>query len=118
MNIIINENTFKCRLCATPKTIREGMQNKTFDMHFNGMFFMLPNNGDQSFWMYDCITPLDIIFIDGDTITSIHSDCPPCHDETSCESYAGVGDQVLEVAGGTCDSLNIKVGDIVKTSLY
>lgn len=118
MNIIINENTFKCRVCISQLSIREGMQKKKFDMNFNGMFFILPNNGDQSFWMYDCIIPLDIIFIDGHTITSIHSDCPPCDDEMSCEYYKGVGNRVLEVDGGTCDSLGIKVGDIVKSSLY
>jgi len=118
MNIIINENTFKCKVCVTPSSILEGMKNKTFDMNFNGMFFMLPNNGDQSFWMYDCITPLDIIFIDENTITSIHSGCSPCDDEMSCEYYKGVGNRVLEVDGGTCDSLGIKVGDIVKSSLY
>ena len=56
--------------------------------------------------------------IDGDTITKIHQDCLPCDIETSCEEFRGFGNHILEVKGGTCQSLNIKEGDIIRTTLY
>lgn len=87
-------------------------------MNFNGMFFIMPNKSQQSFWMYECLTPLDILMIDGDTITKIHHDCLPCDIETSCEEFRGFGNHILEVQGGTCQSLNIKEGDIIRTTLY
>jgi uncharacterized membrane protein (UPF0127 family) len=118
MNIFINDNVFKCKVCVTPQSIIEGMQNKTFNMNFNGMFFMMPNKMDQSFWMYECIVPLDIIFIESDTITKIHHNCQPCDDELNCDNYTGFGDRILEVDGGTCHQLNIKEGDTIKTSIY
>ena len=46
--------------------------------------------------MYDCIIPLDIIMVDGDTIDTIHENCPICDNEMECNSYTGYGDKVLE----------------------
>jgi uncharacterized membrane protein (UPF0127 family) len=60
--------------------------------------------------MKNCIIPLDIIFIDNDTITEIHSNCPPCKTK-DCENYCGEGDMILELQGGTCKDLGIKIGD-------
>ena len=117
MNISIKENTFKCRVCATPLSIQDGMKNKTFNMSFNGMFFILPNKGKQKFWMYECITSLDILFIDGDTITEVHNDCLPCDVIEACENYGGYGDHALELPGGTCQSLGIVSGDKIKIGL-
>lgn len=118
MNIFINDSQFKCKVCVTPTSIQEGMKRKTFNMNFNGMFFIMPNRSEQSFWMYECITELDILFIDGDTITGIHNNCLPCEEESACEQYNGFGDHVLEVAGDTCRQLKIKVGDKIKMSMY
>ena len=41
MNIFINDNMFKCKVCVTPNSITDGMKNKTFNMNFNGMFFIM-----------------------------------------------------------------------------
>ena len=118
MNIFIKDNMFKCKVCITPQSIQDGMKNKTFNFNFNAMFFIMPNRNQQSFWTYECITMLDIIFIDNDTITEIHSMCNPCDDENGCIHYEGFGDKVLEVEGGTCQNLNIKKGDKVTTQMY
>ena len=118
MNIFINDNQFRCKVCVTPQSVQEGMKHKTFNMNFNGMFFIMPSNGKQSFWMYECVDMLDIIFIDNDTITKVHHKCLPCDDEYACEQYGGLGNKVLEVAGGTCQKLDIKKGDKIKMSMY
>jgi len=112
----INDNTFKVKLAITPHQIQNGMMGKNFNEEYNGLYFLLPNKGEQSFWMKDCLIPLDIIMIDGDIITTIHNNCEPC-DELDCKSYTGYGDKVLEVAGGTCEKLSIKKGDSVSFSL-
>jgi len=118
MNLFINDHMFKCKVCVTPNSIQDGMKNKTFNMNFNGMLFIMPSRTQQNFWMYECITPLDIVMIDGDTITKIHHDCLPCDVETSCEEFTGFGDRVLELEGGTCERLNIKEGNLIRTTLY
>ena len=117
MNVIINENNFKVKLCMTESSIREGMSRKKFNNDFNGMLFLMGESKRQSFWMYQCIIPLDIIFINGNEITSIFHNCPPCKVKSLCNNYEGLADKVLEVRGGTCESDNIKEGDIVNYSM-
>jgi len=117
MNVTIGDNSFKVKLCTTQKSISEGMMGKNFNETFNGMLFMMPERTEQSFWMYNCIIPLDIVMIDNGMITKIHHDCRPCDDDVSCESYKGLCSEVLEIAGGSCEKLGIKKGDQVSFNL-
>lgn len=118
MNVTIGDNIFKVKLCTTKKSISNGMMGKNFNESFNGMLFIMPEKEEQSFWMKDCIIPLDIIMIDGNTITEIHHNCQPCSDEINCKSYKGYGDVVLEVDGGTCKNKDIKKGELVSFNLF
>ncbi len=63
MNVFVNDNMFKVKVCVTPDTIQKGMMGQRFNSDFNGMLFMMGNNEEQSFWMKNCIIPLDIVFI-------------------------------------------------------
>jgi uncharacterized membrane protein (UPF0127 family) len=109
MELIINKNKFKVKTVISSKDTSRGMMNKQFDDTFNGMLFIM-SEGEHCFWMKNCIIPLDIIFIDNDTITEIHSNCPPCKTK-DCEKYCCEGDIILELQGGTCKDLGIKIGD-------
>ena len=111
MKLGINGNKFKVKIQTSPEEIQEGMMFKKFDKTFNGMLFVMKNQ-EHSFWMKDCLIPLDIIFIDNDVITKIHNNCLPCK-SNSCKSYIGEGNFILEVSGGTCKKLGIKKGDVV-----
>jgi uncharacterized membrane protein (UPF0127 family) len=111
MRVVINDKIFKVKVRNSPREIERGMMYKTFDSSFNGMLFVM-NSKEHSFWMKNCIIPLDIIFINGDKITKIHHNCPPCEDEP-CKAYNGRGNYALELKGGTCKNLGIKTGDIV-----
>ena len=112
MIISINSSKFKVKIAATKEAIQDGMMKKRFNKDFNGMLFLM-GYGDHSFWMKDCIVPLDIIFIDGNEITKIHSNCEPCQ-EKNCPRFEGYGDMVLELRGGTCERLGIYEGDALK----
>jgi len=115
MNLTINKNKFKVKTVMSSKDTSEGMMNKKFDNTFNGMLFIM-SEGQHCFWMKNCITNLDIIFIEDDVITKIHHNCQPCYDVNGCENYDGFGDMVLEVAGDTCRDLGINEGDEVSFS--
>ncbi len=116
MNVFVNDNMFKVRVCVSPETIQKGMMGQKFNSDFNGMLFMMGNNGEQSFWMKNCIIPLDIVFINDDmTIQHIQKHCPPCS-SNDCEHYSGNGKYVLELLGGTCDECGIENGQKIKIS--
>lgn len=109
MKIRINNNNFNVKLQTSVEGRTEGMMGKRFN-NFDGMLFIMDKNEEQSFWMKNCIIPLDIIFIINDKITKIHENCPPCY-SNDCPTYSGQGNIVLELPAGSCSLHNIKVGD-------
>ena len=114
MELVINNNLFNVKTVMTRKDIERGMMGKKFNKDFNGMLFLMDDK-EHSFWMKDCITSLDIIFIKDNVISNIHHNCPPCKTK-DCDNYCGYGDTILEVDGNTCKKLGIKIGDTIKTS--
>ena len=72
--------------------------------------FYLRKVSERSFWMKDCLIPLDIIFIIDNKVTKVHRDCPPCN-ENKCKSYYGIANKVLEVPVGEYE---LSEGDILK----
>lgn len=112
MKVIINDNVFNVKLARTEEEKSEGMMNKKFNSKFTGMLFLM-GKGKHCFWMKNCITHLDIIFIKNGKISMIHHNCPPCKEknEQDCERYCGSGGLVLELKGNTCNLLDISEGD-------
>jgi uncharacterized membrane protein (UPF0127 family) len=111
MIISINKNKFKVKVMILPRDTQKGMMGRKFDSTFNGMLFLMDGD-EQCFWMKNCVIPLDIVMIDGNTITEIHHSCPPCTAD-ECDNYCGEGDVVLELPSGTCKKLGFQIGDEV-----
>ena len=111
MRLKIKNNIFKIKTVFSKRDTQNGMMGRKFDSTFNGMLFLM-DDGQHCFWMKNCITSLDIIFISNNKITEIHHNCQPCETK-DCNNYCGEGDMVLEVAGGTCKKLNITIGDVI-----
>ena len=110
----INNHIFKTKVVTSPKNIKNGMMGRNFDNNFDSMLFVM-NGPYHSFWMKNCIIPLDVIFIHNKTITGIHHNCPPCFDiNENCTRYSGVGELVIEVKSGTCKKLGLMPGQTVK----
>lgn len=111
MELVINNNLFNVKCVFLPKDVQNGMMGKKFDDSFDGMLFLMDDEA-HSFWMKNCITNLDIIFIGNGIINKIYHNCPPCK-TPECQHYEGFGDLVLELLGNTCKTYNIKDGDSV-----
>ena len=118
IKININEHIFKTKVLTEYNEIMLGMMGKKFTKKFDALLFVM-NTPKQSFWMKNCIIPLDIIFIKDNIITKIHHNCPPCKSkkDNGCKSYKGIGNLVLEIPGGTCEKLKIMEGDIILFNL-
>ncbi|QBX37683.1 DUF192 domain-containing protein [Brevundimonas sp. S30B] len=77
-----------------------------------GMLFQFPQASEQSFWMRNTPSPLDIIYIDPrGRIVSIAKHATPMSD-TPIPSY-GAANGVLEVRAGRADEIGAKPGDVV-----
>ena len=120
----IGAHRFRAKTVRTPRAIARGMMGKTFeDIGADAMVFVMGGAGsskEHSFYMKNCIVPLDVLFTDRSTITKIHRNCPPCaEDEKECKTYPGRGNTIIEMLGGTCARMGIREGDaVVFTSTY
>ena len=108
MELSIGKKILPIEVMNTPTQKTLGMMGrKNID---GGMLFTFPDIQEQSFWMKNCLIPLDILMMVDNKVTQIHPNCPPCNTST-CKHYKGVGNKVLELKGGECEKLNIKKGD-------
>ncbi len=70
--------------------------------------------GHHSFWMKNCLIPLDIVFVLNNRISRIHNNCEPAGNRINVPKYTGIGDHVIEFPAGSAN--NFKVGD--RVSMY
>lgn len=78
-----------------------------------GMLFLFNQSARWSFWMFNTLIPLDIIWLNEDReIIFINPDTPPCPGQP-CPVYGpnSVSRSVLELAAGEAARRNLQVGD-------
>jgi uncharacterized membrane protein (UPF0127 family) len=105
----INNISFKTKVLRFTNEIKKGMMGRKFTNEFFGLLFVM-ETPKSSFWMKNCIVPLDIVFIKNGVISKIYHNCPPCKGDV-CKSYPGEGEFVIELPGGSCKDLKIKRGN-------
>jgi uncharacterized membrane protein (UPF0127 family) len=104
----INNQTFPAEYLSLPEEIEKGMMGRD---SLEGCMVFKMNHGHHSFWMKNCLIPLDIVFVIKNTISRIHPNCPPASGRLNPPKYTGIGDHVIEFPAGT--SSKWKVGDRV-----
>jgi hypothetical protein len=92
----------------TPNKRNQGMMGRK-NLR-GGMIFIFPHVQELSFWMKNCLIPLDIIFVNDTTITAISRNALPCN-SFYCPPYRGIGNKVIEVKSGVSNKLGLNVGD-------
>ena len=109
--VLVNDKQFPAEYLSTPEEIQRGMMGRD---SLDGCMVFKMGTGHHSFWMKDCIIPLDIVFVNKSRISRIHHDCQPAGRSINPPRYTGIGDHVIEFPSGTCSKW--KVGD--RVSLY
>jgi hypothetical protein len=106
--------TVDAELATTPEARTHGLMERASLPADHGMLFIFEVARPLSFWMFNTLIPLDIIFADaGRRITSISVSAPPCRPPLRCPTYSSHGPAqfVLEVNAGTVAKAGIDVGD-------
>jgi uncharacterized membrane protein (UPF0127 family) len=107
-------------LATTLETRTRGLMERPSMPADQGMLFLFEVAQPLSFWMFNTLIPLDIIFADAERrITSIYASVPPCRPPLRCSTYTSHGPAqfVLEVNGGTVAKAGIGVGDELRWKL-
>jgi len=111
MSVIINGKQFNAEYLE-PKQFGKGMMGRN---KLDGCMVFKMGKGHHSFWMKNCLIPLDIVFVLNNRISRIHQNCPiPEPHAMNPPHYTGLGDHVIEFPAGTAS--NWKVGD--KVTMY
>jgi uncharacterized protein len=107
-------------LATTPETRTHGLMERSSLPTDQGMLFIFEVAQPLSFWMFNTLIPLDIIFADAERrVTSISAAVPPCRPPSRCPTYSshGVAQFVLEVNAGTVAKAGIDVGDELRWTI-
>ena len=105
----INNQNFPAVYLTSPEEKLKGMMGRD---SLEGCMVFKMGKGLHSFWMKDCLIPLDIVYVMNNRISHIHPNCPvPDPHKMNPPRYSGMGDHVIEFPAGTAK--NWKIGDRV-----
>jgi len=89
-----------------------GLMNRENMEEMQGMLFIFSEEKYQSFWMFNTLFSLDMLFINSNKeIVTIQKNTTPLSEQSYPSSKPAL--YVLEVNAGFCDRHNIKLGDKV-----
>ncbi len=112
-----NVVNFKIWTADTPRREEQGLMFiRDLDEHA-GMLFAFPGNSQPTMWMKNTYIPLDLLFIDArGRINYIAAQATPL--SLTVIQSPKPSSAVLELKGGACDDLGIKIGDTVVYSIF
>ena len=135
-SVEINGEWFQLELALDNETRFKGLSGRDHIEPDGGMLFVFPRAASQKFVMRDCLTDIDIIFLDpAGRITAMHHmpTEPPRDPETEPLDSRGLNQDyedrlkkypsrfaaqfVIELAGGTLERLNLSEGDLIKLDI-
>ncbi len=110
--VILGGQAFSVELALSPEQHYQGLSDRASLCADCGMLFLFNNRSQRSFVMRKMLFPLDIIFIDGETVVDIYKNLTP-EGPVPQNSYSSSRpvDKVLELNGGRAAELGLKIGD-------
>jgi uncharacterized protein len=108
---------FSVEMALTPEQQMIGLMNRPVVPPGTGMLFDWHSPRESQMWMRNTIAPLDMLFINADgTVRSIAEDTVP-QSLAIVDSHGPVR-ATLELAAGTAQRLDIRVGDKVLQRIF
>lgn len=114
--VTVNDASFQVELAETEAEKQIGLSDTENLSENEGMLFLFDEPGFYSFWMRNMNFPIDIIFINGDRVTTVISNAlPPSETGGSLPTFQPTeeSDKVLEVNAGIAKKYNITEGSII-----
>ena len=112
--VTVRNTTFTVDVAVTAKEKEIGLGNRKSLAADHGMLFVYDHKEIYSYWMRNMHFPIDIIWIDDQTIVDIAKNVPvsdkPVGELPIYHPIAPV-DKVLELPAGTSDRFGIIIGD-------
>lgn len=112
----IDGRVFTIEIVSAPEDVRQGLSDRPSMERDHGMLFELGERAIHPFWMNRMHFPIDIIWIDGDTIVEIAENVPPPSFGEIPYTHVpkAEADRVLEVNAGLSRELLLRVGERIE----
>lgn len=110
--IVPGGRAFAVEVVQDPESRARGLQNRPALPPDQGMVFVFPAPGRHRFWMYQCLIPLDIIWMDATrTVVHVEENLPICEAEP-CPDYGPDKNAlyVLELGAGVAKGAGVRPG--------
>lgn len=110
--IRVGDRQMIVELAQDPLSRQRGLSYRESLPEDRGMLFVFGTPETQRFWMYQMHFPLDMVFINGDTVVDIAADVPePSGGIPATVTSKAKADKVLEINAGKATEWGLKVGD-------
>lgn len=114
--VLVNEQTFDVTVAKSETEKQIGLSETEVLGVNEGMLFVFDRPDFYSFWMNNMKFPIDIIFVNGNRVTTVISNAPaPTNPNESLQIYkpGSESDKVLEINAGLAKKYGIKEGTII-----
>jgi len=117
--VTVGDRTFTLELALDDAARTQGLMHRKTIAEDGGMLFVFPDARPRSFWMKNCLTDIDAIYLDGlGNVVSIARMTAPAPNtpDSQLERYPSIrpAQFVVELRGGMADKTGIKVGDRIE----
>lgn len=121
VKVKVDRSTVTAPVAASLTTQAKGLGGTPSITDEQGMLFVFEQSTLQEFWMKGVNYPIDIVWIDGETVSEVTPNVQPAEPNTADESLPRYKPQypvnrVLEVPAGWAARHNIQPGDPVRFS--
>lgn len=113
VDILIGEANISAEVAKSENAKEKGLSNRMSLEEGKGMIFIFDNLGIYPFWNKETLIPLDLLWIENDTIVYIGELPAFSGGETSVVTPNQKANFVLEANSGFIKKHNIKIGDKV-----
>lgn len=119
----IKGDLFKLELALTPDQRAEGLMGREEISLSGGMLFVFPDAPpyptELGFWMKNCLTPIDLIFLDPTgRVVALHEMVPPLpgipDHELPVYRSGDPAQYAIELKGGRAAELGMIIGDLIE----
>ncbi len=117
--VTINNNSFDVEIADNFIKQTLGLSGRESLNKDSGMFFIFSQKSTRSFWMKDMNFPIDIIWMDDDTIIHITKNLQPpkIAGKILTAISSKPSNKVLEINAGLSEKLGIKIGDKISLEI-
>ncbi|KYC34727.1 hypothetical protein WA1_49245 [Scytonema hofmannii PCC 7110] len=108
----VQNQAIELEVASSPNQLATGLKERHYLPQNRGMLFVIGKPQTVKMWMKNVKIPLDMVFIQDNTVKTVVENVPPCAKIDNCPYYDSVYpvNRIVELRAGRAKILGIKPG--------